>query len=372
MQRVAVRTSDPAPAEPRAVEPRRLNPVKAWAVVGGAFLLLQFYVYGAWVLYDFERTPNGPTPAPSYMKFSAHFWEVVGVVLTLLVLYRFVIRPWRRDGRLSTDGLICLGFLTIVWQDPLLNYSQIQFTYSTLFYQWGSWANHIPGFVPRQGNLLSEPPFFVVSAYVFWVFGFSMISAAVMRRTRARWPRLGTLGLLAASFVVIFVIEFTLELICMRMGIFAYGGSIEKITFFYGHFYQFPITEGLCCAIVFTLWGSFIYFRDDRGFTIAERGIDRLVGVSARRTTWLRFLALAGALNVLFIVGYNLPEQWVSTHADPWPADIANRSYLDEGVCGPGTAYACGAGRPIPVGAVVGADGRLVVPPGTKTEPHVP
>ena len=95
-QRVAVRTNDPVAAEATCFEPRKLNPIKAWAVVGGAFLLLQFYVYGAWVLGDdFKRTPNGLTPAPTYMKFSAHFWELVGVMAALAVIYRFIIRPWR-------------------------------------------------------------------------------------------------------------------------------------------------------------------------------------------------------------------------------------------------------------------------------------
>jgi hypothetical protein len=90
----------------------------------------------------------------------------------------------------------------------------------------------------------------------------------------------------------------------------------------------------------------------------------------------LRFLALFGGINVIFMVIFNVPVQWAGTHSAPWPSDIQKRSYLLDGLCGQGTTFACpGEAVPIPRGNTsvrIGPDGRLVVPAGTRLPRAVP
>jgi hypothetical protein len=75
----------------------------------------------------------------------------------------------------------------------------------------------------------------------------------------------------------------------------------------------------------------------------------------------VRFLALVGACNVIFLVCYSLPNALLGLYASPWPKDVIDRSYFSY-LCGPGTDYACpGPGIPIPRpdSVHVDPDGRL-------------
>jgi hypothetical protein len=42
------------------------------------------------------------------------------------------------------------------------------------------------------------------------------------------------------------------------------------------------------------------------------------------------------------LVTYSLPNMiLVGSYGDTWPKDLVNRSYMTNGLCGPGTTYAC-------------------------------
>jgi hypothetical protein len=109
-----------------------------------------------------------------------------------------------------------------------------------------------------------------------------------------------------------------------------------------------------------------IYFRNDKGETVAERRSDDL-RVKQTGRTWVRFLALLGIFCVIY-GSYNVAMQWFALRADTWVEDVQERPYLTDGLCGPGTEYSCsGPGVPIPRpdSAHVDPDGRLAVPDGT-------
>jgi len=130
----------------------------------------------------------------------------------------------------------------------------------------------------------------------------------------------------------------------------------------------------LTIGVMFTAVCSLRYFRDDRGYTIAERGIERLR--AGRRQTALRILAVIFAMHLILTLAYNLPNSVVGAHSRPWPADLQKRSYLTDGICGEGTDRMCPApGVPLPRGngsAYIDLDGQLVVPAGTTLPAPVP
>jgi hypothetical protein len=69
---------------------------------------------------------------------------------------------------------------------------------------------------------------------------------------------------------------------------------------------------------------SLRYFRDARGRTLVERGVDNL-RISGGRKLVVRFLAIYAGM-VLAISIFNVGSQWQGTHSGSWPQSMP--SYL--------------------------------------------
>lgn len=325
----------------------RFQLIKAWAALGVLFLVVEGMALTRWITSgDAKRTPTGSDPVPGYMKVAIHGAEVVSVAAFALFLALVLLRPWRREGHITLDGLFCLVFVTVFWQDTFSNFFQPWFTYNAEFINLGTWDSHVPGWLSPHGNLIAAP-LFLHLAYVWGIFGAVIGGCAVMRRAKVRWPSLGTAGMMGIALAIFFVVEGLAEPGMLVSGIASYPGAISWLTLFHGHYYQFPVYEWLLFSTVWAGWACLRYFRDDKGRTIAERGLDELEVTGARRTG-VRFLALVGACNAIFLVCYSLPNAMFGLYASPWPKDVADRSYFSY-LCGPGTDYACpGPGIPIP------------------------
>ena len=343
------------------------QPTKAvigWAVFGGLWMAMVVGVIGHWLLTDdLQATPHGATRPPDWQIFMAHFWEVVVLAGLGWTAWRLILRPWRRGHRIPLDGMLMIAFMTAWFQDVPLNYSQNWFTYNTAFTNWGSWAGSIPGWIAPRSGLVPEPVLFALGGYPFVIFGATIVMCGALQRCQARWPHLRKSHLIGITFISMVVFDLVLEVVWLRMGLYAYPGAIEWLTLFHGHYYQFPIYEALVFGGTLTAWTSLRFFRDDKGRTIAERGVDE-VRASARGRSGLRLLAVIGAVNAIFLLTYNIPINFFGLHSSPWPEDIQKRSYLTDGLCGPGTEYACpGPGTPIfrPDSLHITPDGQLRV-----------
>ncbi len=163
-----------------------------------------------------------------------------------------------------------------------------------------------------------------------------------MRRARQRWPQISALQLVLVTFAFFALFDLIVEGSFMRLGFWTYAGAIRSVTLFAGHYYQFPLYEPLLFGATWTGFACLRFFRNDKGESAVERGSHEL-RVHAKTRTVLRFLALAGAANVIFIATYDVPINLIAIHGDAWPADITSRSYLTDGLCGSGTTYACPA-----------------------------
>ena len=358
----------PTAVSPRTV--RTLTPIKVCAGLGAAFLAFQLYIYTAWIVSgDARRTPAGSDPIPGWMRVVANGWQVAALLGLAFFLWVFLFRPMRRRGHVSLEGLIALAVLSVYWQDPLMNIFQNQFTYNAAFVNLGSWAEHIPGWLAPRGGRIAEPLLWTMPMYIIYMGGFTFLGSAIMRRVRQRRPHFGVGGVIAVAAMTFVVLDFTTEPVFLRMGLYIYTGVIPWATLFHGHYYQFNMLEGLASALDFwTPWACLHFFRNDKGETLVERGLSQLRCFGWRRTG-LRFLAISGAFNAIMLVLYSLPLAIVGLYAGPWPDDIQQRSYMTNGICGPGTSYACsGPGRPInrPDSLHVSPDGRLIVPEGTR------
>ena len=155
-------------------------------------------------------------------------WQIAFAAIALGFVYWFLIRPWRRDGRPSTDGLLCVAIAFLFFQDPLSSFTGHWFTYNMNLLQYGSWVNEIPGWMAfgAPGENVGEPLVFTGAVYIWAFFGMTLLGCAIMRAARSRWPTLRTPWLIGICFLTLFVADVVLEgLIWLPLGFLTYPGG---------------------------------------------------------------------------------------------------------------------------------------------------
>ena len=332
-----------------SVEPGS-RPVVSFAVVGALLLAFEVYVLARWITGpNFTPTRPGPDSISGVEQTVLTVMQIAVPLGTVVCIWFWIVRPWRREAQLSTDGMFAIaGGLVFFW-DMCMNYTSITLFYNSHLINFGAWANGAwPGWTSPNGNLLPEPVFIVPPAYMCLVFSQIMFILWLLRQCKARWPGIGWVGTLAILVVGLTVTDTVIESTVLRMGLYAYPGGIRALTLFSGHTYQMPLTEsfffgGLGLGAIAAL----MHFRDDRGQTLVERGLER-VKVGRTQRQLIKFCAIFGAVHLGFAVLYMVPNQWLATHSDPFP--LGYPSYLTNGMCASGAeGRTCpGPGVPMP------------------------
>lgn len=354
------------------------NPVHIWASIGGLILAVQLIIWGQWITGPyFVEVPTGPSEPPALMKGVLLTWTTVIMLGLPVGIWYFIVRPWRRERRITTDGMLLVSFGLLFFQDPLLNYFNTWSTYNTWMWNRGSWVQHVPGWISfgEPGRMMAEPILMNAPGYSYGVLMCTILGCWVMRKSKERWPGISNLGLIGILIAFTFFFDLVMEgMFLMPMGLFTYPGAIQSLSINAGTYYQWPLYEGLMWGGVQAGFCSLRYFTDDRGRTFVERGLERVQGGFVKQQ-FLRFLSIFAACSLFFFVCYNLPAQWFAMHADPWPEDIQKRSYFTMGICGEGTGRLC-PDPSLPLltnrSAYIGSDGNIVLPEGFKLPEVVP
>lgn len=357
-------TERPAVQRPEQVSAERhIPPVKIWAFIGALIVPFIGYLYASWFWTgEATPTPTGPDPVPTKMVWAVHTMEVVFFGGALFLLYWFLIRPWRQERRLTNDGMLVIGLFLLWWQDVLVNYVAPFCTINAEFLNLGSWTSRIPGVLTPNAHLLVEPLLWDAGGYLSLVFAASVVGCAIMRKAKSRWPGLSSLGVISVCLVVFFIGDLIMEIVFLRLGMYTYVGGVDALSLFDDKHYKTPVYEMFLFALSLTVFAALRYYRNDRGLTVAEKGADDL-RCSTKQRTWIRLLAIIGWTQVLYLATYATPLNIINLHAGPWPEDVQKRSYLTNGLCGPGTSYACpGASIPLnrPDSVHVSPSGELV------------
>jgi hypothetical protein len=333
--------------EPHARRPR---PVLWWSSAGVALLGFQAFVLARWVLGpSFRSTDPGPDSLPAWKSVVFTVLQIAVPAAAVVLLYLWVIRPWRRHGFLTTDAMIALAASTVFFWDMVMNYTSVTLFYNSHLINRGAWANGAwPTWISPRANKLPEPLLIVPPAYTALVFSQVIVILWLVRRVKARWPRVGVVGIVLSIVVGLTLTDTLVEGLVLRTGVYAYPGGIRAITLFAGETYQIPLSETV-------LFGGFSlgaiaclsYFRDDRGQTLVERGISTL-NLSFKAKQAVKFFAIYGAIHLGFVVLYMIPQQWFATHSDPFPAGYP--SYMVNDMCASGAdGQTCpGPGVPMP------------------------
>ncbi len=322
-------------AAPLPIEGRRTEPIYIWSTIGILFMLLWAYVFGSWILSDqFVPTYPGTDVMPGYTAFLAVLFQITNVLLAVGVM-AYCIRTCRREGRITVALLFALAWIATLWQDPAGNYFRLVFTYNSHMINFGSWALFIPGWVMPRGNLIAEPIIFLAGAYISIIPLQCWFMAWTMRKAKARWPGITTLGLVGVCFFFGFLTDLIIEGAWVRMGLYVFSGTIHSLSLFGGEWYQFPLYNSVFWGGTLTVAACLWYFRNDKGQTFVEVGSEKIA--SPVRRNFLRFAGIAAVLNIAYLL-YNIAMGIVSFQMDATP-DLP--SYLTNGICGEGTPYPC-------------------------------
>jgi len=324
-------SKDRAAALPRTTT--KPLPIVLWAIAGVLILLFQIYVLGKWVTGpNFVPTPPGPDPISSgeQLYLDALQWVVsLGAVGCFI---KWVVLPRIRQGRINADGRLFFAGSMIFFWDMCSNYSSTSLLYNSHMVNFGAWSlGAWPGWMSPAGNRLPEPVFVTIPGYTALVTTQALFVCWLMRKVKARFPDIGILSTLALLALGCGVVDTLIEIFLLRTQVYAYPGSMRSISLFAGQTYEFPLNEGIffgCCGI--GAMAILHYFRDDKGQTFVERGVEKLqVGETSKQ--WLRGLAVFGYCHVVFFTLYMVPMQYFSLHSDPYPAGYP--SYMINGMC---------------------------------------
>ena len=311
------------------------RPVVWWACIGVLFFALQLYVWIAWVTSDlFTPTLVGDSAVPTFVVGFARFWELVAVLLGLGAL-GLIIKSYVKDARLSALAVFIAAWGTTIWQDPFINFLRPMFSYSSVFFNYGSWAPFIPGWISPNASAMPEPLFMLVGMYTVFCVFFSLCVCWTMRWAKNRWPTIGVLQLILVGCLAGVIYDLILEFFWLRMQLYSYIGAIHEATLFADNIWQMPLYNHLVWGFLgIGVAGSLFYFRDDKGHMFAERGAETFT--SKTGNAFMRIFAVGGFINVSFLT-YSVIIAISVLWNDPYPE--TSPSWLINGLCGPNSAY---------------------------------
>lgn len=326
-------------ASPR---PRRWEPLGTWATLGAAFVAVQAYVYIRW-LASGNAAPR-PAPAieaiPDSTKISAWIVQVSVVVIVVSIVVALARECWRAR-RLTLDAMLAIAWLSVEWQDPIINYVRSSFFYSSYLWHVSSWAPYIPGWAsPNAGNL--PQPFTISGIGYLQAVPAIVATTRILHRVTARWPGTPKSVLFLLALLIGGALEISFELLAVRTHLYAYAGVHREWSIWGGQTYQFPVYEAIVIGAIYAAVTMLRFHVDDNGRTVVERDGE----ARGRSRPLLRTLALVAFLNICFCV-YNLVLVTSTLSMDQTPEYPA---HLRNGICGAGTAYPCpGPDDPIPL-----------------------
>ncbi|WP_067671516.1 spirocyclase AveC family protein [Nocardia miyunensis] len=310
---------------------------------GALWLALIAYVWTAWIVSgDFKPNTIGRGLEPEWYVILVRCVEVVfGIGLGGWIIWHFIVRPKLKTGKLSFDGLFFLACWLMFFQEPWMNWMNLQFLYATTFVNFGSWLDQIPGWSMPRSQLIPVP--LVYGMAYLWMVGLGgWAGSRYMARQRSKHPARTAMRLILQTFGVMVLVDFVVESIMVHTQLINYPRTVPWLTLWAGTDHQFPVYEMLAWPGTFILISSLHFFRDDKGRSWPERCIDVLKIKSGKLHTLARFAAIAGLCQLAILVAFNLPYQVWGLHAGPVPQSLLNRPWRMAGVCGPGTPYDCG------------------------------
>jgi hypothetical protein len=305
-------------------------------VLGVVCVALQLWIYSSWLAGGVTQvTQYRDTGSASW--WAARCFEGLAVIMAVSVAI-YVLRGCLSAGRLTFDAMMCAAGLATFWIDPIDNWVQPLFSYSSNWLNLRDWSGHVPLVINPDAGRMPEPLLFIGLCYLFGFPLFVMLLNTVMRWIQHRWPGLPVQAFVAATLLCGIVLDLAFEAPMFLLQLWAFPGTPDLGILVHSA-KKFPLVEFALAGPVFATIALVRYFKDDRGRTIVERGWDRL---RPRARAIGSTLALIAVFNFMFLAaGFTqMAAGLYSARYKPMPAHLIN------GMCGPGTRYGTCPGSP--------------------------
>ncbi len=264
-------------------------PLAMWlAVLVVPFLLWEVWTVVAW-LADRPHFITQFQDRDSASWYAAKVYESLALLMTI-VMAIYVVRGCRRERKVFTfDVLFCGAAITGVWAGFGSAFFQPHFLGSSNFVAVNAMCGHMPLIAnPDCGR--HADAFFYWMASCPGLLAAALVGEAVMRRIRRRWPDISTTKLILALFGFGAAVDIAFELPAISLGLWTYPPGPLALPL--GN-YRYPaaaLFAGMCFFAMPVLVRG---FKDDRGHTPLERGIQHL---RPRYRTVVLWLALVFAV----------------------------------------------------------------------------
>ena len=270
----------------------------------------------------YEVTAFRDNGSASYRVAKAY--EVVLVGLGL-VLGGVVIRGCLRARRFTFDAQLCAAGFLALWTDPLANFIQPVWSYSSNWVNLTNWCSQTPLVVNPDCGRMVEPMIFAGFVFTFGLFGAALAGGAAMRAIQRRHPDISRRRLLVVIGLFGIACDMILEIPLLALHLIGFLSFPSRLTLF-GEL-RYPLPVMLSMGPFFSTLVALRNFKDDRGRTLFERGLDHL---GPRPRIAVSFFALTGFL-MLTVNALNLVVAIPSGfYADPKPGLPA---HLINGMC---------------------------------------
>jgi hypothetical protein len=313
---------------PRAVSGSQFSPrinvlraaAIALAILGAVLVIYELWAYIGWITSDgFVASPPGPDPIADEVRSSlVHtqwimaVWAVVWTVVLVL--------QWRSARRLTWPMLLTIAWVSVYWQDPLVNWTGYHFSYNAYLFNRGDWISHLP-FVSHTGPMVTQPLLVEALAFYAVVPTVGLLAYGVMRFANRRLHVTSPVVLVLLAWATLFAFDAGLENLAIHQQMHAWTSVTGMLSLNAGTPQQWPLYEGVFLGALWGLGGMLMYFAGERRITPLDDGIDTLATASWGRTA-LTVLSAVGLYNLMFLA-YNVALNLLATNAVHFPSWLA-------------------------------------------------
>jgi hypothetical protein len=247
------------PDSPAPAEIKTLRPVLFWSGVGAVCVTVATCIYLSWILSG-NATPVDPgsDPIPGVTRLAMTAFQIACPILAVVAIV-YVVRKSLRERQLCVEAAIVIGSAIAWWHDPLINWLQPALFYNAGLVNFGNWTENIPGWLSPDGRLMAEPVLMIGMIYIWMPLAMGSLARWAMGKARHRWPTLGPVRTFCCGWLVVFVVEFPLEIIALHSGLLGYPAAIPDLTLCAGQTVQLPLYGPMLWSLVLSSSGALMF-----------------------------------------------------------------------------------------------------------------